>query len=117
MIEQLILISFFCVGWITLLQEGMILERLGEKIDNMGFWGKPLGGCVPCSASIVGLIGYILLNYVPFGEIAVIIIGVVGLNKIIWFYIEDIVLTVNFKRNKNGEKRTMAAKNAKNTET
>ena len=94
---QLILIGFFCLGWSILISKGMILEKLGEKIESLRGEGrgkfskwiaKPLGACVPCSSSIVGLTAYLLLNYVPYGVVVVLLVSAVALNYLLQNMIE-----------------------------
>ena len=94
---QLILISFSCLGWSILISKGMILEKLGDKIESLRGEGKgkfskwiakPLGACVPCSSSIVGLTAYLLLNHVPYGFVVVLLVSAVALNYLLQNMIE-----------------------------
>lgn len=99
---NILLISLFCVGWGTLLDEGMLLEKLDKQLQKLPkMLYKPLGGCVPCSASIVGLAAYFLLFslenrvsfYLPngkliliqYGKIAIYLVSAVAVNQIFWF--------------------------------
>lgn len=94
---QLVLISFFCLGWSIIISKGMILEKLGEKIESLRDEGsgkfskwiaKPLGACVPCSSSIVGLTAYLLLNHVQYGFVVVLLVSAVALNYLLQNLIE-----------------------------
>lgn len=83
---NILLISLFCVGWGTLLDEGMLLEKLDKQLQKLPkMLYKPLGGCVPCSASIVGLAAYFLLFYIPFGKIIVYLVSAVAINQLFVF--------------------------------
>lgn len=83
---NILLISLFCVGWGTLLDEGMLLEKLDKQLQKLPkMLYKPLGGCVPCSASIVGLAAYFLLFYIPYGKIVVYLVSAVAVNQLFVF--------------------------------
>lgn len=98
-ILDILTISLFCVGWVTLLTPGMLLEKLDDQLKKLPKWiYKPLGGCVPCSASIVGLTAYALLYYVPYGRIAVILVAAVGVNVILWFLKDLIIVSLEEKK-------------------
>lgn len=85
LIETLILISTFCVGWFIIIQEGMLLEDLGKKISKLPkLIRKPLGDCVPCAASIVGGVCYFLLSSIPYGYVLVLIVSAVAVNSIVY---------------------------------
>lgn len=61
-ITNILIISCFCLGWVSLLRPGMLLDVVGEWLERLPSWvNKPLGLCVPCSASIPGTIGYLLV--------------------------------------------------------
>lgn len=99
---QLILISAFCVGWHILIQEGKFLHFIGIALSRTNKWiAKPLGACLPCSASIVGGAAYMLLNYGgPIGLGLVLIVGAVGLNDALYHlyaYISQLVEEMEYR--------------------
>jgi len=73
----------------------MLLENIGHFLEYYfgKYWGKPFGLCVPCSASVIGTIGYFLLilsgftSYNIFWHL-VYMVSCVGLNIILWFYLK-----------------------------
>ncbi len=92
---NIILIALFCTGWVTILGKGMILGKLGERINKLPKWiGKPLGGCVPCAASIVGSVAYILLIVLksPLAYYVVYIVASVIVNQMLWFFTKYLIL-------------------------
>jgi hypothetical protein len=66
MIELIIFNSLLIFGVYSALQKGMILEKLGDKIDELPeFYRKPLMSCPICMASVYGFPvywGFYLLN-------------------------------------------------------
>jgi len=80
----------------------MLLEKVGLYISTLpNLIKKPLGDCVPCSASVIGTIGYVLLVKYEYNFIDNIFICIccVNLNILIWFLTEKLVITVNKLRN------------------
>ena len=102
---NILLISFFCVGWCRLLMPGMLLENFGYFIEkHLGkFCSKPFGLCIPCSASLIGSIAYLLLilgnitNYNIWNHIFY-CISATGLNLILWFVSEILVFSYHIKK-------------------
>jgi len=115
---NILLISMFCVGWCRLLKPEMLLENLSYIIELFPRWiNKPLGLCVPCSASVIGTIGYFLLilsgftSYNIFWHL-VYMVSCVGLNIILWFLSESLIIFVQVKR-KELEKLNKICNNCK----
>jgi len=115
---NILLISMFCVGWCRLLKPEMLLENLSYIIELFPRWiNKPLGLCVPCSASAIGTIGYFLLilsgftSYNIFWHL-VYMVSCVGLNIILWFLSESLIIFVQVKR-KELEKLNKICNNCK----
>ena len=102
---NIILISLFCVGWCRLLRPEMLLENIGYFIERyLGkFWSKPFGLCVPCSASVIGTVAYLVIIYIiksqyNFFEHIFYCIITVGLNMIFWFATENMVLLLQIRK-------------------
>lgn len=97
--------SLFCVGWCRLTMKGMLFEKLGLWMDlNLPIWlSKPLGGCIPCSASLIGSVAYLVIIYIiksqyNFFEHIFYCIITVGLNMIFWFATENMVLLLQIRK-------------------
>lgn len=111
---NILLISLFCVGWCRLLRPEMLLENLGYFIERYfgKFWSKPFGLCVPCSASVIGTVAYLLLilanftNYIAWNHVFYMVVCV-NLNTLIWFLTESAVIFV-IKTRKEVEKMKVA---------
>ncbi len=98
---NILLISMFCVGWCRLIKPEMLLENIGHFLEYyLGkFWSKPFGLCIPCSASVVGTLAYLLLilanvtKYSIWGHLFY-MVACVNLNTLIWFLTESAVIFV-----------------------
>lgn len=87
-IQNIILISLFCCGWYGVTQPNMILFRLGQLRDRLPAWAaKPLGSCVPCSASGIGSVAYLLVMHGNYSLITwiVYIMAAAYMNSLLWF--------------------------------
>ena len=61
-LSTILLMSLFCCGWCLVISPGMLLSFFYEHFQALPYkMGKPLGLCVPCSASFVGTNAYLLL--------------------------------------------------------
>ena len=122
---SVLLISMFCVGWCRLIKPEMLLDNVGHFIERyLGkFWSKPFGTCIPCSASVIGSIGYFILSISGFKEYSFLdysfefisfddyslkfhifyMVACVNLNTLIWFLTESAVIFV-IKTRKEVEK-------------
>jgi len=115
---NILLISMFCVGWCRLLIPSMILESFGNWLRTKHEWvQKPLGTCIPCSASVIGTIAYFLLILADFTRYnlfwhIVYMVSCVGLNIILWFLSESLIIFVQVKR-KELEKLNKVCNNCK----
>jgi len=108
----------FCVGWCRLLKPEMLFESLGNYLGLLPkLINKPLGLCIPCSASVIGTIAYFLLilgnitTYNLFWHV-VYMVSCVGMNIILWFLSESLIIFVQFKR-KELEKLNKVCNNRK----
>jgi len=117
-LTNILLISVFCLGWCRLLRPEMLFEKLGNNIKLLPeLINKPLGLCVPCSASAIGTIAYFLLilgnltTYNLFWHIVYMVCSV-GLNIILWFLSESLIIFVQVKR-KELEKLNKVCNNCK----
>ena len=107
---NILLISMFCVGWCRLIKPEMLLDNVGYFIERyLGkFWSKPFGLCVPCSASVIGTIAYLLLILANVTKYSIwnhlfYMVSCVNLNTLIWFLTECAVIFV-IKTRKEVEK-------------
>lgn len=97
------------MGWCRLIGKGMLLEILGNYLDTLPkLIAKPLGRCIPCSASFVGTVGYILLILGGHATYSlpihfVYMIACVNLNSLIWFITEFFIIFTITKRNSYGK--------------
>lgn len=95
-ITNILIISAFCLGWVSLLKPNMLLAVVGEWLGRLPSWiNKPLGLCVPCSASAVGSIGYLLMmagNY-SLRTWVIYIIATVFVNQLLYW-----VMAVSYER-------------------
>lgn len=113
---NILLISLFCVGWCRLLSPEMILENLGYIFELLPRWiNKPLGLCVPCSGSLIGTIGYLFVmdKYNPF-ENFFYCICLVGVNPIIWFLTELLIIFKQVKLKELENLENNCSRNCKN---
>lgn len=51
----------FTDAYFIWMSEDMILEKWGEKVQSLGFFGKPIGGCFYCTTVWVAFM-LLLLN-------------------------------------------------------
>ena len=83
----LVLTSLWTLGVTSLFQEGMILERLGQLMDETlpAWMNKPFWRCPPCMASIHGSISYLTFLSGDYGLLCwpVFVICLAGLNYVI----------------------------------
>jgi len=65
MIEHILIIAFFTLGYCCTFWEGMIFQRIGDWMEcNMPQWlWKPIGGCYICACMWVGSIVYWTMFY------------------------------------------------------
>lgn len=66
----------------------MILFKVGDMLDRFPDWiAKPLGACVPCSASGIGTIAYLLVMHGDYSlrTWAIYIISAAFVNSLLWF--------------------------------
>lgn len=81
--EDFIINVFWIFGIKAIFSPGMIFEKAGDWIDRkLGWYAKPLIGCVTCMASVHGTAYYV---FVYQGDIyyLVYIIALAGVNYII----------------------------------
>ena len=88
---NIILISLFCMGWNLIISKGMLLGKILVLMTYLPMWlAKPLGFCVPCSASIIGGIGYFLLirmgqiQHFSWFAMCFYLLCAVWINKVLW---------------------------------
>ncbi len=107
---NIILISLFCCGWVKVISKDMIFEFIGIGLAKLPkVINKPLGGCVPCSASIIGTVGYFILIFANIIHYSIALhlfycISCMIVNLIIWFLMEYLVISVQIKRKQLGIK-------------
>lgn len=58
------------------MQPEMILGRYGDWVRSLGFWGKPLGGCLICMNVWVSIAVYLSFFGLPEPVIAILFIGI-----------------------------------------
>lgn len=73
--------------------QGMIFQSWGKFVKSLGFWGKPIGGCVKCFNFWVTFFVYLVYTYAVGFSYLTFIIGfiiIIGLsNTVLDFIIED----------------------------
>lgn len=98
---NILIISSFCLGWHLITRSEMLLEKVGVWLDRLPKWiGKPLGACVPCCASIIGSIGYLLVysgNY-NIKTWVLTIMACAFVNSALWFWYQKNLQTTLDKR-------------------
>jgi hypothetical protein len=85
MIDLLLLLLFnslYCLGFYLAIQDGMILNIIKRKLERLGYYYMPIGGCITCMASLHGW-PYLLYNKI--GLVFIIyIFALASLNTIIY---------------------------------
>ena len=99
---NILLISLFFFLFFRLLRLEMLFVNLGYFIERYfgRFFGKPFGLCVPCSASVIGSIAYLLLIVSGFTQYSIwmhifYMVACVNLNPILWFLTEFLIIFTN----------------------
>lgn len=85
MIEKILIISLFTIGYCCTFWPGMIFEKAGEWLDDHlpDYLNKPLWKCYICTSFWLGTFLYLLIWRTSFLEWAITVIPAMGLNAVI----------------------------------
>lgn len=64
-LANIVLLSLSAIGICCTMWEGMIFEKLGDKIESLvgEFWAKPLGKCYVCFTFWFSLIACLIIGW------------------------------------------------------
>jgi len=82
MIAKIFIISFCVIGYCCTFWEGMIFEKLGDKLDNIfpEYIQKPLYRCFICACFWWGMLIYYLFFWASWKEMFLVVIASMGVN-------------------------------------
>lgn len=85
MIERILIISLFTIGYCCTFWPGMIFEKIGEWLEDRlpDYLNKPLWQCYICTCFWVGSFLHLLLWRASFAEWLLTVIPAMGLNAVI----------------------------------
>lgn len=85
MIEKIIIIALFTIGYCCTFWPGMIFERAGNWLElQLPEWlWKPIGGCYVCTAFWLGSAVYWVMWHNSLHEWFITVIGAMGFNAVI----------------------------------
>lgn len=87
MIEHIVIIALFTLGYCCTFWEGMIFEAIGDYMEcNLPEWmWKPLGGCYVCACMWIGSGIYIILWWKDIVDWFVTCVAAMGVNAFVSF--------------------------------
>lgn len=85
MIEKIIIIALFTIGYCCTFWPGMIFEKIGDWLEiHLPEWlNKPLWKCYICACFWLGTLLYWVFWHGAFGEYILTVIPAMGLNAVI----------------------------------